>query len=135
MYTQTDSTTHRRRFFKTEPVVYLLHLSEKLAGRSNHYMGTTHSLDRRLHEHSQLATGAAMLRAARSHGITWVVVRTWPGGHALERKLKNRKNHKQLCPICQGTMDDSTIKRSRGHPVFSTFVGRRRPMPGAGYFS
>jgi hypothetical protein len=47
-------------------------------------------------QHSQLATGAAMLKAARSEGITWVVVRTWPGGHALERKLKNRKNHKQL---------------------------------------
>jgi predicted GIY-YIG superfamily endonuclease len=123
-----NHSTPRRRFRKTEPVVYLLHLSEKLAGRSNHYMGTTHSLDRRLHEHSALATGAAMLRAARSHGITWVVVRTWPGGHALERQLKGQKNHKHLCPICRGEMDDWAIQRSKGHPVFQKFTGRRRPM-------
>jgi predicted GIY-YIG superfamily endonuclease len=59
-------------------------------------MGTTHNLDRRLYQHSRLATGAAMLKAARAEGITWVVVRTWPGGHALERKLKNLKNHKNV---------------------------------------
>ena len=128
-YTCDDYTTiEKRTFYKTEQVVYLLHLSEKLAGRSNHYMGTTHNLDRRLYQHSRLATSAAMLKAPRAKGITWVVVRTWPGGHALERKLTNLKNHKKLCPICLGEMDNSAILRSEGYPSFSTFTGKRKPM-------
>jgi len=34
-------------------------------------------------------------------GVQFVVARTWEGGRTGERKLKNQKNARVLCPICR----------------------------------
>jgi hypothetical protein len=36
-----------------------------------------------------------------ARGIGFQIVRTWPGSRSFERKLKNRKNARKLCPICR----------------------------------
>jgi hypothetical protein len=86
------------------PVVYLLHLDRKLGtdnprGGAQHYTGTTVNLDRRLAQHRD-GTGARMLAAANERGISYDVVRTWPGGRDVERQLKNRRNAPRMCPAC-----------------------------------
>jgi hypothetical protein len=48
-------------------------------------------LDARLAEHRS-GPGARMLAAA--------ITRTWPGNRTLERRLQNRKNAPDLCPVC-----------------------------------
>lgn len=41
-----------------------------------------------------------MLAAASERGIDYHIVRIWEGvDRNFERQLKNRKNHKALCPI------------------------------------
>ena len=87
--------------------VYLIHLDAALGnpasphGQARHYLGSTLDVDRRCQDHAHGA-GAAMLRAATARGIPWRVVRTWPGGRALERKVKARKDAAALCPVCSG---------------------------------
>lgn len=79
--------------------VYLYHLSEPLAGHAQHYCGSAERVWERYGEHYE-GRGAKMLAAARLQGITWELVRTWPGGRDLERKLKRSKRLPDLCPIC-----------------------------------
>jgi hypothetical protein len=87
-------------------VVYLVHLDRRLGsdhpkGAARHYLGTTINLDRRLTQHRD-GTGARMLAAAAERGIGFDVVRTWPGGRAEERRLKNQHNARRMCPACAG---------------------------------
>ena len=85
--------------------VYLLHFSQPLGdpgnprGQAQHYIGSADNLAQRLTSH-QLGHGAAILRACKERGIDFCLVRTWPGGRQEERKLKNRKKARALCPIC-----------------------------------
>jgi predicted GIY-YIG superfamily endonuclease len=80
-------------------MVYLIHLNEKFKG-CQHYIGFTENLEARLkHHHS--GTGARFLKAVKEAGIDFGVSRTWPeGDRKLERRLKNWKKVRQLCPIC-----------------------------------
>lgn len=82
--------------------VYLIHLDEKISN-SQHYIGWTESektLSARIAHHKN-GSGARFLRAANDMGIEYEVVRTWKDGNKrFERRLKNRKNAKLLCPIC-----------------------------------
>jgi predicted GIY-YIG superfamily endonuclease len=85
--------------------VYLLHLAEPLGNERHqaaHYIGwAADDPYQRLAEHIA-GRGAKMLAAANERGIDYWIVRTWPGGRELERKLKNRKDApKRLCPICR----------------------------------
>jgi predicted GIY-YIG superfamily endonuclease len=80
-------------------VVYLLHLSEPLAGHARHYLGSAEDVEARLLRHAS-GHGAKMLRACRLNGIDWMLVRTWEGGRELERQLKRRHNSGVFCPIC-----------------------------------
>ena len=64
-------------------------------------MGTTQNLDRRLAQHRE-GTGARMLAAANLRGISYDVVRTWPGGRDVERRIKAQRNAPRLCPACAG---------------------------------
>jgi len=85
-------------------VVYLLHFSEKLAGRSQHYIGwaKTGNLEKRLKVHRQATGGAKIVKHALLHGFEVCPVRLWHGvDRHFERRLKNRKNAKLLCPICK----------------------------------
>jgi hypothetical protein len=86
------------------PVVYLVHLDRKLGsghprGGAGHYLGTTVDLARRLETH-RAGKGARMLAAANQRGIGYDVVRTWPGGREVERRMKRQRNAPRLCPVC-----------------------------------
>lgn len=78
--------------------VYLIHF-ERPFWHAQHYLGYTANLSRRIEQHRN-GTGAKLLRAIAKHGISWEVVRTWPGGPTLERALKSRKKSRELCPVC-----------------------------------
>lgn len=78
--------------------VYLLHLSEPLR-HAKHYMGVCEDLESRLERHAK-GDGARMLAVCRERGITWQVVRTWPGDRLFERRLKRRRDSPKLCPVC-----------------------------------
>lgn len=88
-------------------IVYLYHFGTPLH-HAQHYLGSCVDLEERDGIH-QAGLGAKILRAAKAAGITFWVVRTWPGGRQLERKLKNRHNAAKLCPICQAKQRKNQI--------------------------
>jgi predicted GIY-YIG superfamily endonuclease len=86
------------------PVTYLIHLDQRLGsshpnGSAGHYVGTTVDRDRRLATHRE-GKGARILAAANERGITYSVVRTWPGGRDVERRIKAQRNAPRFCPRC-----------------------------------
>lgn len=93
--------------------VYLMHLDRPLA-HSQHYIGWTNDVDKREIEHNS-GKGSPYLRAAKEAGINFKVVRTWPNeDRHFERKLKNRKNARYLCPICRAEREAKTqLERPR----------------------
>lgn len=100
--------------------VYLLHFSSPIGRRQGvilrllrglgprknhnitcqHYIGLCECLAIRIQEHRS-GRGAKLTAWAKKLGIQFEIVRVWatddPG---LERRLKNQKNSKKLCPIC-----------------------------------
>lgn len=82
-------------------MVYLIHFDQPFK-HAQHYLGYSAELlfTKRI-EHHRKGTGSRLMRAVTKAGIGWSVVRTWPNedGH-FERKLKNRKNSRCLCPKC-----------------------------------
>jgi predicted GIY-YIG superfamily endonuclease len=84
--------------------VYLIHFKTRISPKHTcqHYLGyTKDSIKRRLEEH-KAGKGARLTQVAVERGIDFEVVRAWKGSRALERKLKNRKNSRELCPVCRG---------------------------------
>lgn len=83
-------------------MVYLIHLEQKLK-HSQHYIGFVDGENRlktRVEYHRK-GQGSKFLKAVTLAGIEFSVVRTWKDGDRnFERKLKNRKNAKALCPCC-----------------------------------
>jgi hypothetical protein len=71
-------------------------------GHARHYLGWAGpgNLTARLSHHAA-GTGANLLRHVARAGISWELVRTWPGDRHLERRLKNRGGHARLCPTCR----------------------------------
>jgi predicted GIY-YIG superfamily endonuclease len=84
---------------KNPGTVYLIHLESAIA-HSQHYIGWTKHLSERIAHHKN-KTGARFLQVAVELNIDFDVVRTWEGDKNLERKLKNQKNARRICPICQ----------------------------------
>lgn len=87
-------------------MVYLLHLDRPVskAHTSQHYIGwcRRNMLEKRLARHAS-GDGNPMLRAAKLRRIDWRVAKIWDREtRGFERRLKNRKNAKRLCPICRG---------------------------------
>lgn len=83
-------------------MVYLLHFSEPYR-HAQHYIGYCEEdhLQERLDRHLR-GNGARLVRVIAQAGISVEIARTWPGAdRAFERQLKNRKNAKNLCPICR----------------------------------
>lgn len=92
-------------------MVYLLHFTEPETGQTRrfrhagHYMGW--APDRhwraRLSEHAK-GKGANLLRHVLAAGITWELVRRWPGGsRADERRLKRQGGLSRHCPVCRAS--------------------------------
>lgn len=81
--------------------VYLLHLHSKIAGHAGHYIGFSTNLWQRVDDHAK-GQGARLMEVAKERGIGFRVARVWhKRTRSFERKLKNRKNAAQLCPVCQ----------------------------------
>lgn len=85
-------------------MVYLIHFKQKIA-HAQHYIGFCDgddALTGRLMRHLQ-GRGARILARASELGVEWELVRTWEGEtRTFERKLKNQKNARRLCPVCGG---------------------------------
>jgi hypothetical protein len=80
--------------------LYLLHFDPPLH-HARHYLGYSTDSAKRIAAHLA-GHGSPLVRAALAHGCTVTLVRTWSDGtRTLERRLKNRKNGPQLCPVCR----------------------------------
>lgn len=81
--------------------VYLLHFDRPLA-HAQHYLGWSSDVPKRVYAHVK-GNGARLPAAFRAKGIGFVVARVWEGGdRTLERRLKQRKGARALCPVCRG---------------------------------
>ena len=79
--------------------VYLLHF-ESPYQHARHYIGWAKDIDARVSAHVS-GRGSKLTQAVHYAGIAMQLVRKWTGEtRGFERKLKNRKNAAQLCPIC-----------------------------------
>lgn len=81
-------------------MIYVIHFDQPLA-HANHYIGYCEDgrLDERIARH-RAGNGAKILAALNRLDITYRIVHTLPGTRDDERRIKNRKNAKRLCPIC-----------------------------------
>lgn len=82
-------------------MIYLIHFERKLK-HAQHYLGFCEdgNLEKRIERHRK-GSGAKILRACVENGIEFKVVRVWEDGDRnFERMLKNKKNSRLLCPIC-----------------------------------
>ncbi len=91
----------------TDPgIVYLLHFDKPYQAKTGarkktaaHYIGWTNNLRDRVNEHAR-GGGARLMEIIALDGIGFTVARTWTGDRKTERHLKNRHNHRVLCPCC-----------------------------------
>ncbi len=83
--------------------VYLLHFAQPISPQhtTQHYIGSAEKVISRLDIHHD-CPDARLLQVAKARGIAFALARTWPGGRAAERRIKNWKMGRRLCPICQG---------------------------------
>jgi len=81
-------------------LVYLIHFQQPLK-HAQHYLGyVDKNLEARIKRHKS-GDGSKLMRAVNLAGIAWEVVRIWKDvDKHFERTLKNRKNTKCLCPLC-----------------------------------
>ena len=72
-------------------------LFERSVAHAKHYLGwTSRTTDERHQDHLTGDGSALVRRAGKSE-----VVRTWSGTRDDERRLKNRKNCREFCPVCK----------------------------------
>lgn len=87
-------------------MIYLLHFHERLGTpqhSAQHYLGWVKGSKRTVHDRLQehrAGTGARITAACNEKGIPYDLVQCFPGDRNLERRIKNRKNLKRLCPVC-----------------------------------
>ncbi len=95
----------------SEGFVYLLHFERPISSNhtAQHYLGWTPSLATRVQKHRN-GNGSRFCRVAAGRGIDFVVVRVWRGDRQLERRLKNRKNGRKLCPLCNSPLQMSVFE-------------------------
>lgn len=97
--------------------LYLICFADAPVRHALHYLGfTERAVDERFREHVEGA-GARLMRAVRPSAAR--LVRTWENAtRADERKLKNRKNHRGLCPRCRQQYNEDcrqNMARSRAN--------------------
>jgi predicted GIY-YIG superfamily endonuclease len=78
--------------------VYLIHFDARYK-HAGHYIGWTSDLETRLAEHAR-GHGARLMAVITAAGITWQLVRTWPGTRRRERQIKNQGGASRCCPRC-----------------------------------
>lgn len=83
-------------------MIYLLHFDVPISDRhtTQHYLGWTDDIDHRVREH-RLGRGARLCQVAAERGIGFTLAELLPGSRSTERKLKQLKNYRAFCPICQ----------------------------------
>ena len=94
-------------------MVYLLHFSRPYPRDSRasvqHYLGFTASartLPQRLGHHRD-GSGARLMAAVSAAGIGFTVARVWrDADRTAERRLKNRRNGRKLCPLCNPGIEE-----------------------------
>jgi predicted GIY-YIG superfamily endonuclease len=101
--------------------VYLIHFDVAYR-HARHYVGWTADLLARLAAHRE-GRGARLMEVITAAGISWQLARTWPGGRARERAIKNRHEAPRLCPICTPVPYPVTTGRS------AIIVTPREPVP------
>lgn len=89
--------------------VYLLHFVEPISKKhtTQHYLGYGSDVDVRIQQQrrGKKNIAANLCHVAKRRRIRFVVAKLWiDGDRKLERQLKNKKNHRKLCPICNGTI-------------------------------
>lgn len=87
--------------------VYLLHYERQL-GRAQHYLGASRDMFKRIDNHRK-GNGARMPAAFARAGIEFELARIWIAMEGenpfyFERRIKQRHNSRQWCPICQGDL-------------------------------
>lgn len=87
-------------------MVYLLHFSSRISPdhACQHYLGSADDLEKRMKLH-KAGRGCRLADIALQRGIDFQLARTWAGGRQEERQLKNQKNGRRLCPICNPRSD------------------------------
>lgn len=80
-------------------MIYLLHYDTPLH-HAQHYLGSCDD-PQRIQDHGSGTSRARLPQVFCELGVQFVVARTWEGGRTGERKLKNQKNARVLCPICR----------------------------------
>ena len=91
-------------------MIYLLHYDRPLH-HAQHYLGFTDDLDARTARHLN-GFGGRLPPVFSELGISFRIARTWDGDRKLERKLKNRKNGRKLCPICLNEKNGPNARHS-----------------------
>ena len=82
--------------------IYLLHFDPPVA-HARHYLGWAKDHMDRINKHLA-GQGSPLVKAAVENGSHIECVRIWENkDRNFERKLKNRKNTKKLCPVCKET--------------------------------
>jgi hypothetical protein len=129
----------------TMGVVYLIHLDAPLVGTpgngycrkrgtwspnppearkrqvAGHYLGWAKDLPDRIDEHVKShASSSRLIMEANRRGIAWRVVRTWEGTRDLEKKLRGRKQNRQLCPECHAAHRAEARARTISHVACAT---------------
>ena len=96
-------------FFRSDPenptIVYLIHFHKKYC-HAKHYVGSvkTSRYTWRMQEHESGGNGSKLLKAVRSHGISWHVSQVWEASRKFETWLKQRKHASRHCPVCNMQM-------------------------------
>lgn len=99
-------------------LVYLLHF-DKPYKHARHYLGFVEKdVLQRIQKHEN-GQGARLLDVITKAGIKFKLVRVWDNfTRKDERRLKNQKKSRKLCPICRGEQSEdfelhiSNIKES-----------------------
>lgn len=92
---------------------YLVHLHAPF-GHAQHYLGWSANRTLRLGHHAA-GTGSNLLRHVRLAGISWSLVRVWPGATRTgERGLHNRGSAARLCPACQASRPRAVVQLPAG---------------------
>jgi hypothetical protein len=110
--------------------VYMVHFDTpyKHARQVQHW---TKDLNSRLEAHRE-GRGARLMEVIKDAGITWRLVRTWPGTRDRERAIKDRHEAPKLCPECTPQPRPVAAGRSAseagpGHQTAAEPVTRRQP--------
>lgn len=106
---------------KSDSVVYLLHFDTPYK-HAKHYLGfveTGEGLQARLTRHAK-GQGARLMEIVSGAGIGFKLARSWQNAtRDFERKLKNRKETPQLCPIC----NPDAMQRAKELPSTNHAIG------------